>query len=57
MSEERLACAALPLNAECTEYALVVGSREGMNSLLGSRSEKLERRIDSGWPKLETTAQ
>lgn len=47
MSEERLACAALPLNAECTEYALVVGSREGMNSLLGSRSEKLERRIDT----------
>ena len=47
MSEGKLTCAAMPLRADNSLYALVVGSREGMNSLLGSRSEKLERRIDA----------
>ena len=47
MSEEKLACAAMPLRADKSIYALVIGSREGMNSLLGSRSEQLERRIDA----------
>ena len=47
MSEEQLTCAAMPLRADNSLYALVIGSREGMNSLLGSRSEKLERRIDA----------
>ena len=46
MSEMQLACAAMPLNAESSVYALVAGSREGMKSLLGSRSENLQRRID-----------
>ena len=47
MDGERLACAAMPLRADNGVYALVIGSREGMNSLLGSRSERLERRIDA----------
>ena len=47
MSEEKLTCAAMPLRADQSQYALVIGSREGMNSLLGSRSEQLERRIDA----------
>lgn len=47
MNEEKLTCAAMPLRADNSVYALVIGSREGMNSLLGSRSEKLERRIDA----------
>ena len=47
MSEAKLTCAAMPLRADNSLYALVIGSREGMNSLLGSRSERLERRIDA----------
>ncbi|MBQ9195813.1 MAG: hypothetical protein IJ157_01120 [Clostridia bacterium] len=47
MSEEKLSCAALPLRADQSVYALVIGSREGMNSLLGSRSERLKRRINA----------
>ena len=40
MSEGKLTCAAMPLRADNDLYALVIGSREGMNSLLGSRSER-----------------
>lgn len=47
MSELQLTCAAMPLDAESTVYALMTGSREGMKTLLGSRSERLERRIDA----------
>ena len=46
MEKEPMACAALPLRADESVYALVLGTREGMNSLLGGQSEKLQRRID-----------
>jgi|GEM_PF-889127 len=46
MEKESLSCAAMPLRADQSIYALVLGSREGMKSLLGSRYDQLQRRID-----------
>ncbi|MBQ7455509.1 MAG: hypothetical protein IJS53_03625 [Clostridia bacterium] len=46
MEENALTCAALPLRADESLYALVLGTREGMRSFLGSHAERLERRID-----------
>ena len=47
MEIKKLAAAAMPLREDGSLYALVLGSREGMQSLLGSRYEKLERRVDA----------
>ena len=47
MEEEKLTCAALPLRADESIYALVIGSREGMRSLMGSHTEHLKRRIEA----------
>lgn len=47
MEENGLTVAALPLRADSSLYALVLGSREGMKGLLGSRYEQLERHIDA----------
>lgn len=47
MSETQMTFAAMPLDAESRSYALVAGSREGMKTLLGSRTDQLRRRIDA----------
>lgn len=50
MSEVKLTCAALPLNGENTAYALIMGSSEGMRSLMGSHTEHLKKRVgESEW--------
>lgn len=46
MSENTLTCAAMPLRADQSAYALVVGSAQGISRLLGGQADKLERRID-----------
>ena len=56
MSERTLTCAAMPLRADQSAYALVIGTREGMARLLGGQTEKLERRIDPAGLPLFFTA-
>ena len=46
MEETKLTCAALPLRADESIYALVIGSREGMRSLMGSHTDHLRRFIE-----------
>ena len=57
MSERTLTCAAMPLRADQSAYALVIGTREGMARLLGGQTEKLERRIDPAEWALKTETQ
>lgn len=47
MDEEKLTCAALPLRADESAWALVIGTRAGMKMLFGGQWEKLKRRIDA----------
>lgn len=46
MEAMKLTSAALPLALDHSSYALVTGSREGMRSLMGSHTEKLEKDVD-----------